>query len=94
MATDNVPVVVQLEPAGGDEGDASRPCTYTYDIYWFPRCRGDQPLARAVRPLYGRDEPGWYIQAKPRSHGLAMYNGDDWQLLWAFDEHPAVCACG
>jgi len=85
-------VLVELEQAGGFAGHAGTPCTFAYDIYRWPR--GElPPLATEVQPLYGRAAIGRYVQAADESLGVAMYNGEEYVLLLALGEQPAIYTC-
>lgn len=100
------PIVVKVKLAGGNAGNLTTPCTFTYDVW-----RAETPdavisaptaaqittfrLATAVTPERSRATTGRYVAAPTASRGEAFFDSaaGTWVLLIAFKEIEAAAGC-
>lgn len=86
-------MLVKVEKDGGDAGDASTTCTFTYTV----KTLGDDTLEEEVTPEQARYENCAYLEAGAgdrSEYAIAAKNEDnDLILLWVPGEIPDTTAC-
>lgn len=89
-----IPVIVNVSRDGGEAGNATTQCSFTYGIWMCGTYPSGSKLAESRTPVVARTEFGEYQPAGDGTRGLAQsqLNGS-WALLQAFGEVPEVTTC-
>lgn len=93
IATPLLPV--QVVGDGGNAGNATTECSFTYSIWPVDVTRTDENrLATKLTPARRRTRFGLYLVAGDGTEGLARKKNDGtYVLLDAFAERPAITGC-